>query len=446
MSFELPTNQDKKERQPAVDEQWFDMFERIGSFQDFEYLEGDKKFRENQKNLFLNEQVRNPELDYPKLEKFDLEGREEELLKLKKNILENETNETVQKTYRWKINQKIAEVRMLKASKNGDPRSFARYSSFIYGEPDKDVFQFDLEEIAEAIKEKENSDDFRVLFAIRRLKESLNLDTLSESSGIEKEFLPHKKRILQYPFEASKKYNAQEIRNEFSEAMDELGVEGWQVLVDENIKAISVSQEKKNVRIPENKKLTSLELKKLIAHEIKTHVLRRESGERSKLKLLGLGLDRYLLGEEGISAFEEQSIGGSDSFAGFDGHLAISLAVGLDGNKRDFRDVFNILRDFFFIRSKSKDLQKSWENAKVGAWNRCVRTFRGTNCSEKGACLTRDIVYREGNINTWIVIKGNDREELKFSVGKYDPANPRHIWILEQLGISDDDLVQTLDK
>jgi hypothetical protein len=54
--------------------------------------------------------------------------------------------------------------------------------------------------------------------------------------------------------------------------------------------------------------------------------------------------------------------------------------------------------------------------------------------------LTRDIVYREGNIGVWRVVKNNPEEERRFSVGKYDPANPRHIWILEQLGISDEDL------
>lgn len=444
MSFELSANKDQKKEKQAFDEQWYDKFEKIGSFQDFEYLEGDKRCREQQKNQFLNEQIRNPDLDYPKLEKFDLESRERELLELKRDILGCEQNDVVRKVYRWKLNEKIAEIRMLKASKDENAKKFAHYSRFIYGYPEREIFQFDLQEIKEITKEKENSDDVRIMFAIRRLRDSLNFDGSDGQSKIEKEFLPDKKRVLQFPFQSEKKYDAKGIKEEFLSVINELNLNDWDVVIDGNTTAIAVSQEKKQVKVPESRKLTSSKLKELIAHEIKTHVLRRENGERSRLKLLGLGLDRYLSGEEGISTFEQQAIGGADSFAGFDGHLAVSLAVGLDGVRRDFREVFNILRDLFFVRSNNRDLQKSWEKAKTDAWNRCVRTFRGTNCSEKGACLTRDIVYREGNINTWIIAKGNQQEEKKFSIGKYDPANPRHIWILEQLGISDEDL-ETLD-
>ena len=40
----------------------------------------------------------------------------------------------------------------------------------------------------------------------------------------------------------------------------------------------------------------------------------------------------------------------------------------------------------------------------------------------------------------WQVIRENPDEMLRFSVGKYDPANPRHIWILDTLGITEEDL------
>ncbi|MDD5396615.1 MAG: DUF1704 domain-containing protein [Candidatus Moranbacteria bacterium] len=439
MSFEISAQSSQEKEVKAVDEQWYGRFEKIGSFQDYEYFEGEKKKRDEQKQIFLAEEIRNPVLDYPKLEKFDFANKEQELFALKRDILEHETNDVVRSAYIWKLNEKIAQLRMMKATLDGSDKKVARYSAFIYGIPDKQIFQYDLENIKNLIEEKNNSDDVRVLFAIRRLKDLINnIDT--EKSGINNEILPVKKRILEYPFVEEKKFNAEEIRKEFEVALDELGIEGWEVVINENIKAISVSQEKKQVKVPEKRKMTSSRLGELIAHEIGTHVARREDGERSKLKLLGLGLDRYLNGEEGISTFAEQSLGGADDFAGFDGHFAISLAVGLDGEKRDFRDVFNILRDYYFINSKNKDIAKSWEDAKNSAWNRCVRTFRGTTCNTKGACLTRDIVYREGNIDTWMVVKGNFENSSKFSIGKYDAVNPRHAWILQQLAITGDDI------
>lgn len=98
------------------------------------------------------------------------------------------------------------------------------------------------------------------------------------------------------------------------------------------------------------------------------------------------------------------------------------------------------MSDYFFLESKEEDLQKAWEKAKNKAWNRCVRTFRGTSCQTKGVCLTRDIVYREGNINTWIVLQGGQEDGTRFSLGKYDPANSRHAWMIEQINISEKDL------
>jgi hypothetical protein len=38
------------------------------------------------------------------------------------------------------------------------------------------------------------------------------------------------------------------------------------------------------------------------------------------------------------------------------------------------------------------------------------------------------------------VLSNNPEEITMFSIGKYDPANPRHIWLLSQLIIKDEDL------
>lgn len=383
-------------------------------------------------------------MDYPSLDKFDFEEKEAGLLKLKMDILKEEEDEVVRNIYLWKINEKLAQLRMLRATKNGDDRKFARYSRFIYGNPEQDIFNKSLADIKGAIEQGFKSDDIRILFAAKRLEENINLETAGEYFN-ERNFLPVKKRVIDNPYEKKEReFSAYEIAEAFKEALKELKIEGWNVVVDKNFANISASQEKKILKVPENRKLKEINLKGLIAHEIGTHILRRENGEKSKLMLLGLGLDRHINGEEGISTYNQQKIEGADDFAGFNGHLAISLACGLDGKKRDFRDVFNIIRDYVFISSKNKDKQKTWGNAKNTSWNICVRTFRGTSCDSPGACLTRDIVYREGNVGVWNLVNENSNEIRRFSVGRYDPTNSRHIWILEQLGITDEDL-ETLD-
>jgi hypothetical protein len=78
--------------------------------------------------------------------------------------------------------------------------------------------------------------------------------------------------------------------------------------------------------------------------------------------------------------------------------------------------------------------------AENSAWRQSLNAFKGTTCKTPGVCFTRDIVYRESNIGVWNVVKNNPEEIKRFSIGKYDPTNPRHIWILEQLGITDEDL------
>lgn len=161
--------------------------------------------------------------------------------------------------------------------------------------------------------------------------------------------------------------------------------------------------------------------------------------------LLGLGLDRYEVGEEGIATLREQAIAGKvDDFAGLEGHLAISLARGLDGQPRNFRQVFASLEKYFIFKFllDGKTLPDAKAQAQNSAWNRCVRTFRGTDCATAGGCFTKDIIYRQGNIGVWEVIRQTPAEMARFNLGKYDPANPRHLWILDRLEITDEDLEQ----
>ena len=440
MKFETPLLPVKnREEIYPVDDPWYERFRDAAAFQDYELLEGEKGQREEQKRAFLAGEIENPALGYPRLETFTSDKREKILLDLKKTIVENETNDVLKKAYAWKLNEKIAEVRMLKAAKVGDDRRFLRYSKFIYGEPDKDIYQYTISQLKNVVDKKIFDGNPKINQAAQRLNRELFETLMNNETAIDPKQagFPEIKSTKE-----DKKYDASEIREAFESALRQYQLEGWRIIVDQksSIQAISTSQEAKMVLIPEKREMKETRLKSLIEHEIGTHVLRRERGEKSKLKLLGLGLDRYLPGEEGIATYREQKNEGDRNFSGFEGHLAISLAMGLDGNKRNFRQVFEIMRDYFFINSSEKDTAKAGKNAEDSAWNRCVRTFRGTTCSAPGACFTRDIVYREGNIGIWDLIKSNPDEEQKFSIGKYDPTNFRHLWILERLGINENDL------
>ena len=442
----------------SLDAHWYERFEKIGSFQANEYLDGDKLHREEEQRKFISGEIINPDLDYPEINSDKLASDEGALLQLKKDILNQESNETVKQIYRWKLNEKIAELRMLKATESGDMKRFKKYSEFVYGKPSPEVFAYTVNNLKEKATSKLSSKKPGLSQAAQELHELLpaNLPTaeykLPEEAAISQareQTLEELQHLLPTEKVADAEYGPEEIREVFQAALESLQAEGWNIVVSNSSKTgISVDQEHKLIDIPESRKLAFSKLESLVAHEIGTHVARRLNGERSQLQLLGLGLDRYEQGEEGIATMREQVLDDKiKDFSGLEGHLAVSLATGVDGVERDFREVYSILEKYFYFKSllAGKSPEEALTSAQTNAWKRSVRTFRGTDCETKGTCLTKDMIYREGNIGVWDVINKNKSELMRFNVGKYDPANPRHIWILDQLGISESDL-EELEK
>ena len=436
----------------ALDRKWYERFIEIGKFEAFDYLSGDELIRKEERRQFEMGENRNPTLDYPRVEFDDFDKKDQELLALKQEILDSEKNEIVKQAWRWKLNEKIAEARMLKAVAKGDARRFSRYSEFVYGKPSLAVFAYTVASLKNEMRVMAGADNSDLAEAARELDLVLpdglpkaevavlpTEETVSEAHDLTVGQLGGLIKIDGLEGELG----AGDIKQTFEEALKGLKAEGWQVVITPNKTAISVIQESSTVAVPETRKLLVEKLKQLVMHEIGTHVARRLNGERSKLMLLGLGLDRYDSGEEGIATMREQAfVGEVKDYAGLVGHLSISLAKGLDGQPRDFRGVYDIMCKYYLISSLKEG--KAKEEATVAAankaWSTCVRTFRGSDCETPGACFTKDIVYREGNIGIWEVLRINPSEARRFNIGKYDPNNNRHVWVLDQLAISDQDL------
>lgn len=451
----------------ALDLRWYARFEELGSFETEEYLTGDKSYRESQKEAFLNNEIANPVFDYPKIDLDDISRREEGLVILKQEILESEPNELVKQVYRWKINEKIASARLLKAAKTGDVRRFERYNNFVFGEPSKEIYNYTVNSLlqkAQAVLESDESSKHLKAAAQDVVDSFTPQPTVSlYRLPTEETFTMAKEASLEEvgslvelePFEG--KIDAEAMKVIFEESLRRLGASedqggDWRVVIDSSSStAVSLSAELKAVKIPESRTIEYKKLAGLIAHEVGTHLARRVNGNRSKLMLLGLGLDRYIMGEEGVATMREQVVqkDALDEFAGLHYHLGISLARGLDGQKRNFAQTHEML-------VKVRYLNKLLEQAKTGeekpntalsfarknGYNDCVRIFRGADCSVPGAVFSKDLAYRTGNMNVFRLIETTEgkSEMVRFSIGKYDPANPRHIWILDQLGITEEDL------
>lgn len=448
------TNPDEFLNDEVLDRIWYGKLESVIGEPVYEYFEDTHESREEEKNKFLAGEVRNPNLEYPRLDLDELYFQQEKLRNLKADVIENEDNLAVREAYRWKLNSEIMANRLLIAASTGDMEMFKLLNEYVYGAPSKDIFTHTVNELRNELTNIKDVADENLLEAISKLEEVLP-DNLGEPSIIH---IPTQGEVdlvqsvtnfelgdLINIDDPKGLYKDTDIQTEFELALEKLGLENWDVIIDRNTSRanLSVNQKAGAVYIPEGRELLHDNMRSLIAHEIGTHVVRRENGKRSKLMLLGLGLDKYEKGEEGIATMREQAINGTaNSTERADGHLAISLAYGLDGQPRDFREVYETMNALYYYQSIKNGTPKNLatEQAKNQAWMRTLRAFRGTDAKTPGTVFTKDIVYAEGNYDVWNVVKNNPEELLRFSVGKYDPANPRHIWIMDQVGISEQDL------
>ncbi len=432
----------KKESEPAIDAQ---IFSRLQEYK-VSAVEGTKPDPESlktQKELFFKGEISSPHFEYPKVKEKDYDGKEAGLLALKEDIRNDSSiPESLVKTYGWAINERLAKLRMLRELQRvllGEDveyhmKRFSRYSEFVYGKPEADVYQGVKERLYEKLMESRTE-------LVPEKKEAFErLMIFASEPAIEKETKekPDEEEIA----------DIEEVKGYFEEAINEMGLqEEWTVEIDEKSARtnFAVSLSKKKVLLPteenlkfrtEEGKLTLKKIRGLIVHELGTHALRNHNGNRSKLHLLSVGLDRYEVGEEGLATYREQQETGEKEYAGFDNYFAASLAKGLDGGgERNFAQVFTILLDYYSVCDNADP-----EKAQELAWNRCVRIFRGTTGEVPGVVFTKDIIYRKGNIATYRLMEKEGSEKIDFNVGKFDPSNSRHIAVLVELGILDKDL------
>lgn len=483
--------------------------------EDFEYLGGKKDFRDIQlEKIKLGDG--NIEIDYPKIDSSNvLDDYENKLLVLKQkvraqeesindagevkihfketNYIENKMREddknidrevVLKNIYRWKINEDLAQIRMLKCThkarkiktqlNNTDnheerrsleneidqlDRSFDRYGNFIYGEPQKELFDYFRLSIIDKCDVLQNKDDCPD--EIKQVAQGLKNDLSKDIDKVDKENIFGK--LPQINLSALKDKENVNIKSEhfrelLEEALDEVGAgDNWSAVIDNNKTGMSVSQKEKRVYTPgKDRELDKNRVKALIKHEIGTHVQRRLNGERSNLLLLATGIDRYNPGEEAAATYNEQKVEGFKMFAGMDGYISIGLVKGMDSSKdknsktqddyRNFIELYNILNKYYTViqYEKTKDVFKAKNSAQTEAFNRCVRTFRGINNvqNKNGYCFSRDMIYAN-NMNLWRMISKDSSQEEKIFLGKFDPTNSRHEFVLSVLGvlgISDDEL------
>jgi len=418
----------KKNNQIKLDERWFEQLRNICSHTDeIELLQQYTHITQEEKDAFLHNETENPRLVFKK--NIPNNAVSESIDSMLIDLNESEKDTIVLDLYQQKLMRRLLRDQLVKAAWQQNDVDFYKQSALLYGKPKKKYFVY----IAHKVTLLANQRMVSHPVVAKRLKKIMSKIDVSQVK-ISADILPPPVS------DGDVIVSADQAVCVFKAALDRLAITGWTVVVDTTgtRSRFSVAPLHQIIYIPSTEKLlqrsdklTTVRLEGLAEHEVGVHVRRGFEGAHSKLMLLQIGLDSYLPGEEGLAAYSQQQIEGAEEFYGFDRYLAASLAVGMDGIKRDFRTVFAIMTDYYTLHLNTTSLSLA-QNA---AWEVCTRIFRGTTGKTPGTILTKDIVYFEGNIEMWHLISDRPAIFESLFIGKYNPLIPRHIKSLQTLEI-----------
>jgi uncharacterized protein (TIGR02421 family) len=153
----------------------------------------------------------------------------------------------------------------------------------------------------------------------------------------------------------------------------------WKVEPVEMIANAAVKLRTKTLLVRKDSRFSRKFLKRIVVHEIGTHITRADNGEYQPYTFFSRGLPGYLMTEEGLAVFNEEQNGCLDhnvlrTYAGR--VLAIGHAM-----KYPFRETYEMLR---------KDFTKN------DAWRLTVRAKRGLSDTSQPGAFTKDIAYLKG--------------------------------------------------
>ncbi|MBW3015660.1 flavohemoglobin expression-modulating QEGLA motif protein [Candidatus Woesearchaeota archaeon] len=223
----------------------------------------------------------------------------------------------------------IDKTKMLKYI--GDPK-FTKYSIRVYGKPSKSLLRK-----ARGLLELE----------MEPLKRNLNSD----------KFVPMLKAGLE-------RYQ----------------LDDWKIKLVKGLSSTAyVNISDKTVMLRRGEKLSDKYVRRLVVHEIGTHVLRAVNGAQQKLKVFSTGFPMYMATEEGLAVMNEHLAGLLDNRT-LKNYAARAIAVGM-ALEQPFSEIYTFLLKYF---------------PRETAYRIAVRVKRGlVDTSQPGGC-TKDYNYLAG--------------------------------------------------
>lgn len=204
------------------------------------------------------------------------------------------------------------------------------------------------------------------------------------------------------------------------QSLNKAGLDEWRVEIISDMNArMMVQSSEKRVYVREGTKFSSDDIKRLLVHEIGTHVFRYINGENQKLKFLRMGLLGYLFTEEGLATYHEKKYNVQD--VATLRRYALRVLAAAKVLSESFFDVFFDLVEF---TSDFDDLFDIVKRAKRGMCD--TRNFGGH---------LKDQVYLKGFLEVTDYIKRNELDYQYLMVGKVSLEMVPQLKKLENNGV-----------
>lgn len=349
-----------------------------------------------QKEKFEKNLIRNPEIATEI--SFDLINYEK-LLKSKYEIV-NGINESYIGLYKNALHKLELQLEIARASQANDWKLFKTANINLYGDYSIDLWNYSLFRLEEDIQKAEMSGEFNEEAAYLKKQINIRYDVESASSikrivdtPLKSETVKDIKSITQKGVKIPNKseFTSKEMLVIFKRAVKVYGLnDSWKVTIHPDFEGFTVYPGIKAIYVPNNRVYTKERVLRLITHEIGVHAQRKDfNNNNATLKILRR--DAYNnTTEEGLATLVEVSLRLSNTEQ-YISYLLVGLALGLDGTKRDFRDIYEILIRINIIRNGKANSNDVWTS--------CIKTFLGTDYSTKGVCYFRRKSYFQDFIN-----------------------------------------------
>ncbi len=394
-----------------------------------------------------------------------IEEQKQELLDLKSElIVDDNIDPEYKKLYLWKINESIANMNILEASKNGNMRSFKKWNEFIYGKPNGEIYSAALDWVAsDADKmisvpgQQQSVIDAaeKVLSLIGNCRGNRELICPNEDT-FEKVRVDHMRPMGYYGLllagvEIPDGKISNEVGDPILRHIVKNNLESPYELINASGSSWGVSHSNGTIERPESYNLPSKRFVGLGAgHEIGSHLLEKENGSRGPVSLASVGLDRYELGNEGRAVIREEVM--YDSFAEFGKlprwrdilrrHIAISYANGTTNGEKpksssEVFELINAIDVMYQSKLTPEDSEATISKANAKTDSLLLRVLKGTDGT--GGAYLKDKVYLEGHVACWKTANEKGPGAIfDGDLGKFDINNPRHITLLQNFGLLPD--------